>query len=158
MNNKFMDGRFLEDFLLGEVFRHKASNPITEADNAAFCSLTANPHPLHTQAAFAAQTRYGQRVVPGTFVLSLAVGLSVEDISYNGIANLGYEQVIHNSPVFIGDSITAETTILSVTPSRHGKPQGVVKVMTRAFNQKGELVLTFQRSVLIPTRAKQGCE
>jgi acyl dehydratase len=146
-------GRYWEDFSEGEIYHHALSHTITMQENIDFCLLTRNPHPLHLDEDYAVGTRYGKIVVAGTFVLSLAVGLSVPDISISAIANLEYDRVIHHQPVFIGDTIHARSKILQITASGHNKPQGVITVETLAFNQKDELVLSFIRKVLLPQRA-----
>jgi len=147
--------RYWEDFSEGEVYLHALSHTITRQENRDFCLLTENPHPLHLDDSYAVGTRYGKIVVAGTFVLSLAVGLSVPDISISAIANLEYDRVIHHRPVFIGDTIHAQSQILQITASTHNKPQGVITVETLAFNQKDELVLSFIRKVLLPKRTER---
>jgi acyl dehydratase len=145
-------GRYFEEFTVGEHFRHWPGRTISEADDTWFSLLTMNQNPLHIDAHYAAQTQHGQRLVVGTLVFSIAVGMSVADISGRAIANLEYQQVKHVAPVFHGDTIYAESKILDKTPSRSRADRGVVSVETRAFNQRDETVLTFQRRVLIPMR------
>ena len=106
-------GKFFDDFTVGEVYEHSITKTITESDNNLFCLLTMNHHPLHTDKEYAEFTRFKKLVVVGTYVLSLVVGMSVGDISGKAIANLDYEQVIHHAPVFIGDTLWAETEILT---------------------------------------------
>jgi acyl dehydratase len=146
-------GRRLEDFRVGDVYRHWPGKTITESDNNLFSLLTMNHHPLHLDAAFAEGSQHGQRLVVGTLVFSLAVGLTVRDISGEAIANLQYEDVVHLKPVFIGDTIYARSTVLGVTPSVSKPDRGVVHVETVAINQRDEVVLRFRRKVLIPTRS-----
>lgn len=145
-------GRYLEEFVPGEVIHHWPGRTITEYDNTLFCLLTMNHHPVHLDAHYAAATQFGQRLVVGTLVFSLVVGMTVPDISGRAIANLAYEAVNHDGPVFAGDTLYAETEVLEVTPSRSKPDRGVVYVETRAANQRGERVLTFRRRVLIPRR------
>jgi acyl dehydratase len=145
-------GRYFEEFSIGELFRHWPGRTISEADDTWFSLLTMNQHPLHIDAHYAAQTQHGQRLVVGTLVFSIAVGMSVADISGRAIANLEYDQIKHVAPVFHGDTIYAESKILDKTPSKSRPDRGVVFVETRAFNQRDETVLTFQRRVLIPMR------
>jgi acyl dehydratase len=111
-----------------------------------------NQHPLHTDAEYAAGTQHGQRLVVGTLVFSIAVGLSVADISGKAIANLEYEEIKHLGPVFHGDTIYAESRILEKVDSRSKPDRGIVYVETRAFNQHQDVVLTLRRRVLIPKR------
>lgn len=145
-------GRYFEEFSVGQHFRHWPGRTISEADDTWFSLLTMNQHPLHIDAHYAAQTQHGQRLVVGTLVFSLAVGMSVADISGRAIANLEYDKIKHTAPVFHGDTIYAESTILEITPSRSRPDRGVVHLKTRAFNQRDETVLTFERRVLIPMR------
>ena len=145
-------GRFFDEFILGQIFQHKAKKKITAKANADFCQLTMNEHPLHTNDDYAQNTIFGKCVVAGTFTASLAVGLSVSDISGKAIANLSYENIIHHLPVFIGDTISAETEILKIRESTSKDDRGIIYVETRAFNQHGEKVLSLRRHVLIPRK------
>jgi acyl dehydratase len=145
-------GRYLEDFQEGDVYRHWPGKTITEADNDLFSLLTMNHHPLHLDSKFAAGTQHGQRVVVGTLVFALAVGMSVRDVSGRAIANLEYEDVVHLGPVFIGDTLYATTRVLSVTPSTSKPDRGIVVVETTGENQRGEVILRFRRKVLVPRR------
>ena len=143
-------GKFFDDFTVGEVYEHSITKTITESDNNLFCLLTMNHHPLHTDKEYAEFTRFKKLVVVGTYVLSLVVGMSVGDISGKAIANLDYEQVIHHAPVFIGDTLWAETEILTKRESETNQKVGIVFVETRAYNQKDEKVLSLRRHILIP--------
>jgi len=131
-----------------------AGATISEADDTWFCLLTMNQHPLHIDAHYASGTQHGQRLVVGTLVFSIAVGMSVADISGRAIANLEYQDVKHQAPVFHGDTIYAETRILDKQESRSKPDRGIVHVETRAFNQRKETVLTFRRRVLVPKLAE----
>jgi acyl dehydratase len=143
-------GRTLEEFETGAVYRHQPGRTLTESDNQLFSLLTMNHHPLHIDVNFADGTQHGQRVVVGTLVFSVVVGMSVPDISGRAIANLAYEQIDHVAPVFVGDTVYAESTVLDVRASATKPDRGVVRVETRAWNQHGEIVLRFRRAVLIP--------
>ena len=156
LRNKYDNfGRFLEDFKVGTVYKHQDKKTITEKDNNLFCQITMNHHPLHLDAEYAKSTIYKKKVVAGTFVASIAVGLSVPDISGKAIANLDYEKIIHDAPVFIGDTLHAETKILEVNESKTKPDRGIVFVETRAYNQNNEKVLTLRRHILIPKREKK---
>jgi len=150
MKNNF--GRYLEEFKIGDIYHHFPGKTITESDNNFFCLLTMNRHPLHLDIEFAKSTEFGQRVVVGTYIFSLAVGMTVSEISGKAIANLDYEKIVHHEPVFIGDSIYAETEILDVRESKTKPDRGIVYVETRAVNQNGKPVLTFRRHILIPKK------
>ncbi|MCI0621241.1 MAG: MaoC family dehydratase [Acidobacteria bacterium] len=145
-------GRYFEDFEVGQVFKHWPGRTITEADDTWFSLLTMNQHPLHIDEHYARQTQHGQRLVVGTLVFSLVVGMSVADISGRAIANLEYQEVKHTAPVYHGDTLYAESRILSKRESESKPDRGLILVETRGFNQKNETVLTLKRTVLIPKR------
>lgn len=148
-------GRYYEEFEIGQVFTHWPGRTISEADDTWFSLLTMNQHPLHIDAHYASKTQHGQRLVVGTLIFSIVVGLSVADISGRAIANLEYEEIKHIAPVFHGDTIYATTRILDKRESQSKPDRGVVTVETRGFNQRGETVLTLRRRVLIPKRGHQ---
>lgn len=145
-------GHFLEDFNEGVVFKHWPGKTITEADNNLFSLLTMNHHPVHLDNEYARKEQHGRILVVGTLVFSLVVGMSVSEISGKAIANLSYEKIEHNAPVFIGDTIYSETEILSVRVSKTKPDRGVIYVETTAYNQDKIKVLTFRRHVLIPKK------
>ena len=151
MKNKF--GGFFEDFTIGDIYKHWPGKTITESDNNIFCLLTMNHHPLHLDVKYCETQHYKKRVIVGPLVFSIVVGMSVSDISGKAIANLDYEKITHNGPVFIGDTLYAETEILDIQESKSKFDRGVVFVETRAFNQTGEKVLTLRRNILIPKRS-----
>lgn len=148
MNDAF--GRYLEEYSIGQVFKHWPGKTVTEGDNNLFCLLTMNHHPVHIDSVYATQSQHGKCLVVGTYVFSLVVGLTVRDISGKAIANLEYESVCHNAPVFIGDTLYAETEILDIRESRTKPDRGIIYVETCAFNQDHVKVLSFRRKVLIP--------
>ncbi len=144
--------RYLEDFTPGQTFRHWPGRTITEFDNTWFTLMTLNTNPLHFDAAFAAKSQHGQRLVNGLLVIAMVVGMTVRDISESAIANLEYESIRHSGPSFHGDTLYAETTVLSVTPSQTKADRGVLYVETRGLNQDGKEVLILRRKVLLPRR------
>jgi acyl dehydratase len=146
-------GRWFEEFTPGEVIKHWPGRTITEADCTWFALLTMNQHPLHSDAHYAEHhTQHKQRVVLGPLVYSVGIGMTVADVSGRAIANLEVERMTHDRPTFIGDTLYAETTVLETRPSRQGD-RGVVAVETRISNQRGEIVMTFRRKVLVPRRS-----
>jgi acyl dehydratase len=145
-------GRYLEEFEPGAVYKHWPAKTVTEADDHLFCLLTMNHHPLHINDVYAAQSQQGRNVVVGPYVYSLALGMSVSDISGKAIANLATEELSHPAPVFHGDTLFAETEVLEVKPSRSKPDRGTVRVHTRVLNQDGVLVAQFKRLVLVPRR------
>src|SRR5215204_2216510 len=142
-------GRYLEDFEVGDVYKHWPAKTITEADDHMFCLLTMNHHPLHINDVYASQSQQGKNVVVGPLVYSIMLGMSVADVSGKAIANLATEELSHPAPVFHGDTLFAESEVLEARPSSSKPDRGVVKVHTRAYNQDGVLVAEFKRTVLV---------
>ena len=141
-------GNYYDDFIVGETIKHSLSKTIFESDNNLFSLLTMNHHPVHLNLDYVQAHQHKQILVVGTLVFSLAVGMTVPDISGKAVANLEYESVNHLGPVFIGDTIYVRTTILDKWETSKGD-RGVVYVETFAYNQKGEDVLSFRRKVLL---------
>ena len=145
-------GRCLEDFEVGAVYKHWPAKTVTKADDHLFCLLTMNHHPLHINDVYAAESQQGRNVVVGPLVYSLALGMSVADVSGKAIANLATEELSHPAPVFHGDTLFVESEVLELKESRSKPDRGVVTVKTDAYNQDGVLVATFKRAVLVPRR------
>lgn len=143
-------GRYFEEFEVGAVYKHWPGRTINEADDTWFSLITMNMNPLHIDEHYAQSTQHGRRLVNGLLVMSIAVGMSVRDVSGRAIANLGYEEVRHIAPTFHGDTLYAETRVLDKWESSSKPDRGIVYVETRAFNQRGETVLTLKRKVLVP--------
>jgi len=152
MNTAVPFGRYLEEFMIGDVYDHLPAKTVTESDNNLFCLLTMNHHPVHLDWQYAGQAQHGKVLVVGTLVFSLAVGMTVRDISGRAIANLEYERVQHLGPVYLGDTLRARTTVLEVRRSQSKPDRGIVLVETVALNQDGREVLRFRRKVLVPCR------
>lgn len=142
-------GLYFEDFEVGSEIKHSLSKTIFESDNNFFSLLTMNHHPVHTNIDYAAKNQHGKVLVVGTLVFSLAVGITVPDISGKAIANLGYEEVRHLNPVFLNDTIYVRTKILDKRESKTKHDRGIVYVESIAYNQRGEDVLSFRRHVLV---------
>jgi itaconyl-CoA hydratase len=147
------EGRFLEDFTVGDVYRHAHGRTVSETDNTWFTLLTNNTHDIHFNADYAERTEFGKPLVVSTLTLAIVTGLSVPDVSQNAVANLGWDDVKLTAPVFAGDTIYAESEVLEVRPSASRPGQGVVRVRTRGFNQRDETILTFERTVLVYARS-----
>jgi acyl dehydratase len=145
-------GNYLEDFEEGQVIEHSLSKTIFECDNNFFSLLTMNHHPLHTNLDYSMESQHGKPLVVGTLVFSLVVGITVPDISGKAVANLAYENIEHLAPVFINDTIYAESRVLKVTESKTKADRGIVYVETTAKNQNRSDVLRFRRKVLIKKR------
>lgn len=145
-------GNYYEDFIVGETIEHSLSKTIFESDNNLFSLLTMNHHPVHLNLDHVAKHQHGEILVVGTLVFSIAVGITVPDISGKAIANLEYESVNHLNPVFINDTIYAKTTILDKWESKSKNDRGIVYVETIVYNQHKQAVLSFKRKVLIPKK------
>ena len=145
-----MAGLYFEEFTVGQVFRHQPGRTVTEADNVLFTTMTMNPQPLHLDAAFAAHTEFGQRLVNSLLTLGIAVGLSVGDTTLGTtVANLGFDKIEFPKPVFHGDTLYVETEIMDKRESRSRPDTGVVFFEHRASNQRQELVARIRRAGLM---------
>jgi itaconyl-CoA hydratase len=141
--------RTYRDLEIGAVYRSRFGRTVLEADNVWFTLLTMNTNPIHFDAAYAAETEWERPLVDSTFTLALVTGLSVVDVSERAV-NLGWREVKLPAPVFAGDTIRAETEIVSKRESQSRPDQGVVTVRTRGLNQRDEVVIEFERTVLVP--------
>ena len=142
-------GLYYEEFEVGSEIKHNLSKTIFECDNNFFSLMTMNHHPVHTNIDYASQNQHGKILVVGTLVFSLAVGITVPDISGKAIANLGYEDIKHLNPVFINDTIYVRTKVISKRESKSKLDRGIVYVESIAYNQNGVDVLSFRRNVLV---------
>ena len=149
-------GNYFEDFVVGEVVYHCQSKTIFESDNNLFSLLTMNHHPVHINIDYCKDSQHGQVLVPGTLVFSLAVHLTVLDISGKAIANLAYENIDHLQPTYINDTIYSKTEILDKTESRSKTDRGIVYVETTGYNQNNVDVIRFRRKILIKKKNHEG--
>jgi acyl dehydratase len=145
-------GRYYEDFEVGDVYKHPFGRTVTETDNVWMTNVTMNLNPMHFNEAYAEETEFGERLVDGTFVIALAVGMSVIDVSVNATANLGYDDIRHHAPVFHGDTIFAESEVLSKRELESREHVGIVETELRAYNQDGDLVLSLERTPMVLKR------
>ncbi len=143
--------RSFEDFYAGLVIRHPLGRTITAADNAWFTLLTVNSNPIHFDRHYAAQTEFGQPLVNSTFTLAVVTGLSVADVSQNAV-NLGWDEVRMPAPVFEGDTIYAQTAVVSARESKSRPHMGIVEIETTGYKQDGTVVMKFRRSILVYKR------
>ena len=143
-------GRYFEDFEIGDVYEHRPGRTITETDNTWFTLLTMNQHPLHFDKEYGAKTEFGEVLVNSCLTISLVTGMSVSDISQKTIANLGWDKVRLSGPVFVGDTLYAESQVLSKRESSSRPNQGIVSVETKGIKQDKSVVISFERSMLIP--------
>lgn len=143
-------GRYLEDFHVGDVYEHRPGRTITETDNTWFTLLTMNQHPLHFDKEYCKHSEFGKPLVNSTMTLSMIAGMSVSDVSQKTIANLGWKDVSMPAPVFVGDTLYAESEVLEIRESKSRPTAGIVTVRTLGKNQDGVVVMNFVRSMLIP--------
>ena len=150
-----MPGKYFEDLEVGQRLHHSLRRPVNEMDNGRFCALTLNTQPLHIDEEFARQTSFGQRIVNGLYTLGLVVGLSVPDLTEGTIvANLGYDKVVHPSPVFHGDTISVETEVLEKRESASKPDRGIVLLLHIGRKQDGTIVVELERTVMFLKREK----
>jgi itaconyl-CoA hydratase len=142
-------GRFLEDFTQGDVYRSRLGRTITETDNTWFTCLTMNTNQMHFNREYASRTEFGQPLVVSTLTLAVVLGLSVADTSENASANLGWGDITLPKPVYAGDTLWAESEVLSVRESRSRPSSGIVGIRTRGINQRAEVVIEFTRSFMV---------
>ena len=142
-------GRTYEDIEVGAVYKSRFGRTVLDADNVWFTLLTLNTNPIHFDAEYAAATEWKKPLVDSTFTLALVTGLSVGDVSERGV-NLGWREVRLPAPVYAGDTIRAETEVLEKRESRSRPGQGIVTVRTRGLNQRDEVVIEFERSIMMP--------
>lgn len=145
-------GRYYEDFEVGDVFRSRLGRTITDADNIWFTCLTMNTNQVHFNAPYGERTRFGRPLVNSTLTLALITGLSVPDTSENALANLGWGEVKLPSPVFVGDTLWAESEITGLRRSQSNPSAGLVSMRSRGINQRGEVVIEFTRTFMAYTR------
>jgi itaconyl-CoA hydratase len=138
-----------EELEIGAVYRSRFGRTVLDADNVWFTLLTLNTNPIHFDAEYAASTEWERPLVDSTFTLALVTGLSVVDVSERGV-NLGWREVRLPAPVFAGDTLRAETEILEKRESKSRPEQGIVTVRTRGLNQRDEVVIEFERSIMVP--------
>jgi acyl dehydratase len=145
-----MAGLHYEEFAPGQVFAHPWTRTVTEMDNVLFSTLTMNVQPLHLDEHFAAQTEFGQRIVNSLFTLGLMIGISVNDTTLGTtVANLGMTDTRFPKPVFHGDTLRAETKVLTMRESRSRKDVGIVEFEHTAYNQRGEVVAICVRQAMM---------
>ncbi len=152
--NRFREsfGRYFEDFEVGHTYEHRPGRTITENDNIWFTLLTMNTHPLHFDNEYASKSEFGKPLVNSCLTLAIVVGMSVSDISQKAIGNLGWNDIKLSAPVFNGDTLYAESTVLAKRESASRPTQGIVTVKTVGSKSDGSVVISFERSVLVPKR------
>jgi len=145
-------GRYFEEFNIGDVYEHWPGRTVTETDNIWFTNLTMNTHPVHFDANYASKTEFGRCLVNSTLTLALVAGMCVSGTSQKAIANLGWEEIKIPAPVFVGDTLYAESEVLDKRESKSRPTQGIVRVRHRGKNQDGVIVMDMVRSFLAAKR------
>jgi itaconyl-CoA hydratase len=153
-DSQSVGGRCYEDFEVGSVIQHPIGRTVTSNDNIWFTLLTVNTNPIHFDSFYSAQTEFGKPLVNSTFTLALVTGLSVADVSRYAV-NLGWDEVRMPAPVFEGDTIYAQTEVLSRRESKSRPNMGVVEIKTTGFKHDGTVVIEFRRTILVYKRGHQ---
>ena len=146
-----MNGRVYEDFEVGMTIRHSLGRTVSATDNTWFTLLTVNANPIHFDAHYAAQTEFGRPLVNSCFTLAVVTGLSVAEVSQHAV-NLGWDEVRMPAPVFEGDTLYAQTEVLSTRDSKSRPHMGLVEIKTTGFKQDGTVVMEFRRTILVYRR------
>lgn len=147
-------GFHYEDFRFGDIFEHRPGRTLTEADNVLMAGLSMNPSPLHIDAAYCAHTHWRRPLMSSLVTFSVVCGMSVRSTSGRAVANLGWDKIRLTHPVFAGDTVYAESRILSKRLSEKRPGEGIITCETRGLLSTGELFLSFERSFLVPTRGR----
>lgn len=145
-------GRYYEDFEIGHIYEHRPGRTITEADNVWFTLLTMNTHPLHFDNTYSDGSEFGKVLVNSCLTLSMVTGMSVSDVSQKAIGNLGWNDVKLVAPVFVGDTIYAESEVIAKRESASRPTQGIVTVHTKGVKADGTVFMSFDRTCLVPKR------
>src|SRR3984957_4434676 len=145
-------GRYYEDFEIGDIYEHRPARTISETDNTWFTLLTMYTHPLHFDAEYAKHSEFGRCIVCSPLTVALMAGMSGSDVSQKAIANLGWREIKLTHPLFVGDTLSAESEVLDKRESKSRPQAGIVTVQTRGFNQQGIVVCVFDRTILVGKR------
>ena len=152
--NRFREniGRYFEDFVVGHIYEHRPGRTITESDNTWFTLLTMNQHPLHFDQEYAKKSEFGKIVVNSALTLSIIAGMSVSDVSQKTIANLGWDKIKLVAPVFVGDTLYAESEVLQIRESKSRPTQGIVTIKSTGIKTGNIVFMSYGRTMLIPKR------
>jgi itaconyl-CoA hydratase len=145
-------GRFFEDYAVGDVYRSRLGRTVTETENIWFTNRTLNTHQAHVNTPFGERSPFGKPIVNSTFTLSLVTGLSVTDVSENAMANLAWDDIRLPNPVFAGDTLWCESEILELRESASRPYAGIVRIRSRGINQRKEVVIEVRRTVRVYRR------
>ena len=142
------EGRYFEDFEVGDIYRCRLGRTITEADNIQFTLLTNNTNQIHFNRDYGEKTEFGNTLINSALTLAIVAGMGVADVSENGFA-LGWDEITLPNPLFPGDTLYSESEVVETRESRSRPTQGIVKVETRGYNQHGDCVIKYRRSVMV---------
>ena len=142
------EGRYFDDFEVGDVYRCRYGRTVTEADNIQFTLLTNNTNQIHFNRHYGEKTEFGSTLVNSALTLAIVAGMGVPDVSENGFA-LGWDEIVLPNPLFAGDTLYSESEVVEKRESKSRPTQGIVKVETRGYNQNGDLVISYRRSVMV---------
>ena len=145
-------GRYFEDFQVGDTYRHHWGRSLTEGECSLFTTWTMNANPLHFNKVYARALGHPDTPVNPLLVMNVVFGMTVEDLSEQALAHLGYWQMRFGKPVYPGDTLFAESTVLDKRASESKDDRGIVHVRTRGFNQDGEEVISYERKILVKKR------
>jgi acyl dehydratase len=145
-------GRVFEDFQVGDVYEHPVGRTVIEADNIWFTCLTMNTNPTHLDGEYSKRTQFGRRLVNSCFTLAVVTGQSVIDLTVNGVANLGWDDVRLPNPLFEGDTLYSRSEVLDARESKSKPSVGIVRVKTTGYNQEGVTVIEFNRTFMVYKR------
>jgi len=145
---KGWQGRFFEDFEVGDIYKSRIGRTVTESDNITFTLLTNNSNQIHFNTEYGKQTDFGECLVNSALTLAVVAGLSVTDVSENGFA-LGWDNIRLPNPVFTGDTLYSQSEVISVRESKSRKDRGILKVRTLGIKQDGKVVIDYIRSVMV---------
>ena len=151
-------GRFFEDFTVGDIYQHPLGRTVSESDNTWFSLLTMNTNQMHFNAEYAARSEFSKPLVVSTLTVAIAVGQSVTDLTQNAFANLGWDDIKMTHPVFAGDTIYSESIVLEKRESDSRPHAGIVTVRTRTLNQDGAEVCSFRRTFYVYKRGAEQVE
>jgi itaconyl-CoA hydratase len=146
-------GLFYEEFKIGDIYEHWPGRTITETDNIWLSLLAMNQHPIHIDVEYAKNTEFGKLLVSSLVTFSIVNGMTVNTLSANAIANLGWDKVRLPHPVFVGDTLYAQSEVLAKRFSKTRLDQGIITAATTGYNQNKEIVLTYERTFLVPKKA-----
>jgi acyl dehydratase len=146
------EGRYFEDFAVGDIYRCRLGRTVTEADNIWFTLLTNNTNQIHFNNEYGKRTEFGRCLINSALTLAIVAGMGVADVSENGFA-LGWDYIKLPHPLFAGDTLYSESEVMEVRESKSRPQQGIVKVLTRGLNQDGKVVIEYERSVMVWRKA-----